>query len=65
MVSLLVSFVLSFFPRDVLNEIWDLTDSASEGFLTYSFMKTSLCSHDDGLSGVKESYRVLAGDAVF
>ena len=35
-VSLIKSFVLSFFPLDVLDEIWDLTESVSEGFLTYS-----------------------------
>ena len=34
--SLVVSFVLSFFPLDVLDEIWDLIESVSEGFLTYS-----------------------------
>ena len=28
--------MLSFFPRDVLDEIWDLIESVSEGFLTYS-----------------------------
>ena len=28
-------FVLSFFPRDVLDEIWDLVGSVSKGFLTY------------------------------
>ena len=28
--------MLSFFPRDVLDEIWVLIDSVSEGFLTYS-----------------------------
>ena len=33
--SLMVSFVLSFFQLDVLDEIWDLTDSVSEGFSTY------------------------------
>ena len=27
--------MLSFFPRDVLDEIWDLIESVSEGFLTY------------------------------
>ena len=37
-VSLMASFVLSFFPLDVLDEIWDLTESVSEGFLTYSFL---------------------------
>ena len=35
--SLMASFVLSFFPLDVLDEIWDLIESVSEGFLTYSF----------------------------
>ena len=34
-VSLMASFVPSFFPLDVLDEIWDLTESVSEGFLTY------------------------------
>ena len=38
MVSFLASFVLSFFPLDVLDEIWDVTESVSEGFLTYSLM---------------------------
>ena len=28
----MASFVLSFFPLDVLDEIWDLTESVSEGF---------------------------------
>ena len=28
-------FVLSLFRRDVLGEIWDLTESISEGFPTY------------------------------
>ena len=36
-VSLMASFVQSFFPLDVLDEIWDLLiESVSEGFLTYS-----------------------------
>ena len=30
-------FVLSFFPRDVLDENWDLIESVSEGFTTCSF----------------------------
>ena len=34
-VSLMASFVLSFFPVDVLDEIWDLIESVSEGFFTY------------------------------
>ena len=28
--------MLSFFPLDVLDEIWDVIESVSEGFLTYS-----------------------------
>ena len=28
--------MLSFFPLDVLDETWDLIESVSEGFLTYS-----------------------------
>ena len=36
-VSLMTSFVLSCFPLDVLDEIWDLIESVFEGFLTYSF----------------------------
>ena len=32
-----VFFVLSFFPRDVLDEIWDLIESVSEGFPPYSW----------------------------
>ena len=35
-VSFMASFVLSFFPLDVLDGIWDLTESVSEGFLTHS-----------------------------
>ena len=36
-VSMMASFVLSFFPLDVLDEIWDSIESVSEGFLTYSY----------------------------
>ena len=35
-VSLMASFVLSFFPLDVLDEIWDLIESVSEGLFTFS-----------------------------
>ena len=38
-VSLMASFVLSFFPLAVLDEIWDLIESIIEGFLTYSFIE--------------------------
>ena len=42
-------FVLSFFPLDVLDEIWDLIESISEGFLTYFYIcfnwkKTNNCN---------------------
>ena len=35
-VSFMASFVLSFFPLGVLDGIWHLIDSVSEGFPTYS-----------------------------
>ena len=35
-VSFMASFVLSFFPLDVLDGILNLIESISEGFLTYS-----------------------------
>ena len=39
--------MLSFFPLDVLDEIWYLIESVSEGFLTYSFFsKFRPSSHD-------------------
>ena len=44
-VSLMASFVLSFFPLDVLDEILDLIESVSEGFLTYSCINVSQVSH--------------------
>ena len=34
--SMMVSFVLSFFPRDVLDEILSLIESVSEDFPSYS-----------------------------
>ena len=37
--SMMVSFVLSFFPRDVLDEILNLIGSVSEGFPSYFRMK--------------------------
>ena len=40
-VSLMASFVLSFFPLDVLDEICDLIESVSERFLTYFCMGKS------------------------
>ena len=37
--SVMVFFVLSFFPRGVLDGIWDLIESESEGFPTYPYIK--------------------------
>ena len=37
--------MLSFFPLDVLDEIWDLIESVSEGFLAYSFYYRSLLAY--------------------
>ena len=42
--SMMVSFVLSFFPRDVLDEILNLIESVSEDFPSYSFIKVYVCS---------------------
>ena len=39
--SMMVSFVLSFFPRDVLDEILNLIESVSEDFPSYSCSNTS------------------------
>ena len=41
-VSFMAFFVLSFFPLDVLDGIWDLIESVSEGVLTYSLYQSSL-----------------------
>ena len=37
---MMVSFLLSFFPRDLLDEILNLIGSVSEGFPSYSFITT-------------------------
>ena len=39
--SMMVSFVLSFFPRDVLDEILNLIESVSEDFPSYFCMGES------------------------
>ena len=36
--SMMVSFVLSFFPRDVLDEILKLIESVSEDFPSYFYL---------------------------
>ena len=42
--SMMVSFVLSFFPRDVLDEILNLIESVSEDFPSYSYYLNSVLS---------------------
>ena len=41
--SVQVSFVMSFFLRSVLDETWDLIESVSDGFPTYSFLGFRVC----------------------
>ena len=41
--------MLSFFPRDVLGEIWDLIGSVSEGYPTYFSMRLNGCSKRNSL----------------
>ena len=48
-VSLMASFVLSFFPLDVLDEIWDLIESVSEGFF-YLLLLSLLQMTKNGLN---------------
>ena len=43
-VSFMASFVLSSFPLDVLDGIWDLIELVSEGFLTYSISPVGISS---------------------
>ena len=46
----MASFVLSFFTLDVLDGIWDLIESVSEGFLTYSSISYDAENCSKGLS---------------
>ena len=50
-VSFMASFVLSFFPLGVLDGIWDLIESVSEGFLTYSLSYEVSRAKDLGICG--------------
>ena len=45
--------MLSFFPRDVLDEIWDLIESVSEGFPSYSYIVESVVSLEIRLVRIK------------
>ena len=44
--SMMVSFVLSFFPRDVLDEILNLIESVSEDFPSYFSFCCEICYLD-------------------
>ena len=62
--SMLVSFVLSFFPRDVLDEILNLIGSVSEGFPSYSCVQTLIslcCQTESGFSAVNHTARIILG----
>ena len=54
--SMMVSFVLSFFPRDVLDEILNLIESVSEDFPSYFFIKKHIQKQEFILIGVTVSY---------
>ena len=43
--------MLSFFPRDVLDEIWDLIGSVSEGFFYLLFSYYENISEDESVYG--------------
>ena len=51
-------FVLSFFPLDVLDEIWDVIESVSEGFLTFSCVieNQAHCSYSSGYLSIFLSF---------
>ena len=56
--------MLSLFPRDVLDEIWDLIESVSEGFPTYygwvglESIKAMLCYQHAGLKRCKTEIQI-------
>ena len=58
--SMMVSFVLSFFPRDVLDEILNLIESVSEDFPSYSPMD-GICSIDFQSNGLGNPHLVCSG----
>ena len=45
---MMVSFLLSFFPRGVLDEILNLIESVSEGFPSYSYYMLRLIGKGQG-----------------
>ena len=59
-VSLMASFVLSFFLLVVLDEIWDLIESVSEEFLTYS-SKTNMSTSNSKYNNINSLFSQSAG----
>ena len=57
-VSLMPSFVLSFFPLDVLVEIWDLIESVSKGLISYLLLHTGV---SQTLSLMRQKYWITQG----
>ena len=49
--SMMVSFVLSFFPRDVLDEILNLIESVSEDFPSYSYRRKRMPMNNLAIAG--------------
>ena len=60
--SMMVSFVLSFFPRDVLDEILNLIESVSEDFPSYFCLLNFKVSQFYLLSLLVKIYFIYAVD---
>ena len=58
--SMMVSFVLSFFPRDVLDEILNLIESVSEDFPSYSFINGQ-CLLEYSCPSSQDRYAIITG----
>ena len=59
--SMMVSFVLSFFPRDVLDEILNLIGSVSEGFPSYSLF-TAILPNDGNVYSQSYAYFIYTSN---
>ena len=55
--SMMFFFVLSFFPRDVLDETLNLIESVSEGFPTYSYTEAIQMNHDNRLKKAGSQFK--------
>ena len=64
-VSLMASFVLSLFPLDVLDEIWDLIESVSEGFLTYSWPSPKIVQGKPGVIFYQNFVKQVSANAAY